>query len=204
MRTPTLSALLASAALVVTTGAVAAPALATAPASPAVSAAASDPLLRQGMRGAAVRDWQRVLDRAVVAGVVEATRVRADGVFGPRTRAVTLALQARAGLVQDGVVGPLTRDAVAGLLDGGAPSTPAPEGDRLLRAGLRGQDVRDWQRAVNRAVQTGHVEHRRLVEDGVFGPGTRAATVAVQRALGITPDGVVGPLTREGLAGLLG
>lgn len=203
MRTPTLPALLASAALVVTTGVVAAPALASAPAT-AVSAAATDPLLRQGMRGAAVRDWQRVLDRAVVDGVVAATRVRADGVFGPHTRAVTLALQARAGIAQDGVVGPLTRDAVAGLLDGGAPSTPAPEGDRLLRAGLRGEDVRDWQRAVNRAVSAGHVEHRRLAEDGVFGPGTRAATVAVQRALGLTPDGVVGPLTRDGLAGLLG
>lgn len=204
MRTTTLPALLASAALVVTTGALAAPALASAPAPTAVQAATADPLLRQGMRGAAVRDWQRVLDRAVVAGVVEASRVRADGIFGPRTRAVTLALQARAGLAQDGIVGPLTRDAVAGLLDGAAPSTPAPEGDRLLRAGLRGSDVRDWQRAVNRAVEAGHVEHRRLAEDGIFGPGTRAATVAVQRALGIARDGVVGPMTREGLAGLLG
>ena len=204
MRATTLPALLASAALVVTTGALAAPALASARAPAAVSAAASDPLLRQGSRGPAVRDWQRVLDRAVVAGVVEAPRVASDGVFGPRTRAVTLALQARAGVVQDGIVGPLTRDAVAGLLDGGAPSTPAPEGDRLLRAGLRGQDVRDWQGAVNRAISAGHVEHRRLAEDGIFGRGTRAATVAVQRALGLDADGVVGPLTRDGLAGLLG
>lgn len=202
MRISALPALLASAALVVTTGAVAAPALASAPA--AVSAVAADPLLRQGMRGDAVRDWQRVLDRAVVADVVKASRVRADGVFGPHTRAVTLALQARAGLAQDGIVGPLTRDAVAGLLDGSGPVEPAPEGDRLLRAGLRGQDVHDWQRAVNRAVAAGHVEHGRLAEDGVFGPRTRAATVALQKALGIPRDGVVGPLTREGLAGLLG
>lgn len=202
MRSLRIPALIASAGLVLTTSAVAAaPAQAGAPASSAVQTTA-DPLLRAGSRGPAVRDWQRVLDRAVTAGVVEADRVRADGVFGPVTRSVTLALQARAGLRQDGVVGPLTRDAVAGLLDGAAPA-PAPAGDRLLRVGLRGQDVRDWQRAVNRAIATGDVEHRRLAEDGVFGPSTRSATQAVQRSTGTAPDGVVGPLTRDGLAGLL-
>jgi peptidoglycan hydrolase-like protein with peptidoglycan-binding domain len=36
--------------------------------------------------------------------------------------------------------------------------------------------------------------------DGVFGPRTEAALVAFQRATGLAPDGVAGPLTWSALA----
>jgi len=34
-----------------------------------------------------------------------------------------------------------------------------------------------------------------LVVDGIFGPNTQAAVIAFQRIFGLTPDGIVGPLT---------
>ncbi len=64
--------------------------------------------LRLGSRGAQVVTWQHRLDQ-----LPSGARVRADGVFGPRTVAATRAFQRRAGLAPDGVVGPRTRAAMA-------------------------------------------------------------------------------------------
>lgn len=60
------------------------------------------PTLREGMRGAAVRDLQEELRRlGHFAG-------RTDGIFGPRTLAAVLAFQAQEGVATDGIVGPVT------------------------------------------------------------------------------------------------
>jgi lysozyme len=56
-------------------------------------------------------------------------------------------------------------------------------GERTIREGSRGPDVEAWQR------------HLRATPDGIFGPGTKAATVDYQRARSLTADGVVGPQT---------
>ena len=52
--------------------------------------------IREGSRGAAVQEWQRVLG------------VTADGVFGPETKARTVDWQRKHGLADDGIVGPAT------------------------------------------------------------------------------------------------
>ena len=59
----------------------------------------------------------------------------------------------------------------------------------VLREGDRGPLVIAWQRLLNRVLRT------EIGTDGAFGPGTRAATVAVQAAAGIATDGVVGATT---------
>ena len=74
----------------------------TAGSSSSGSSSHASSVLQLGSRGPAVVALQRRLD------------VRADGDFGPRTRAAVVAFQRRAGLAADGVVGPRTRAALAG------------------------------------------------------------------------------------------
>ncbi|MFG2164527.1 L,D-transpeptidase family protein [Micromonospora chersina] len=72
----------------------------------AVLAAAGQPMLRQGSRGAAVSALQARLTalRYDVGGV--------DGIFGPSTHHAVVAFQKVNGLVRDGIVGPRTRAAL--------------------------------------------------------------------------------------------
>jgi peptidoglycan hydrolase-like protein with peptidoglycan-binding domain len=64
----------------------------------------------------------------------------------------------------------------------------------LLRQGSRGTQVRDLQEALRAAgFDPGPV-------DGVFGPRTRAAVLAFQRAHGLAADGIAGPVTKGALA----
>ena len=72
----------------------------------------------------------------------------------------------------------------------GGPPRPAPE--RLLTLGDRGPDVLNLQRLLNKL-------GAEVVEDGVFGTGTRAAVTAFQGAHGMRPDGVVGSQTLTAL-----
>ncbi|MGK3981237.1 peptidoglycan-binding protein [Sorangium sp. So ce118] len=60
---------------------------------------------------------------------------------------------------------------------------------RLLRFGSTGTDVADWQRLL---VRRGYTLHA----DGHFGRHTETSTRALQRFLGLTADGIVGPKTR--------
>lgn len=62
---------------------------------------------------------------------------------------------------------------------------------RLIRAGSRGEDVRDVQQ---RLLALGHkVEPDEL--EGLYGPSTAAATSVFQGARGLPVDGIVGPET---------
>ena len=73
----------------------------------------------------------------------------------------------------------------------GGPPRPTPE--RLLTLGDRGPDVVAMQRLLNRL-------GAEVIEDGVFGTGTRAAVMAFQGAHGLRPDGVVGQQTLAALS----
>lgn len=194
----------ASLLLVATTGTALLAAPAVAAPAPAGAASADAPLLRQGSTGQAVRDWQRVLQRLVAEEVLDLPRVVLDGQFGPQTRAATVAVQRLSGASVDGVVGPRTRAGAGTLLSAGPSGPQEPQGVRNLRQGDRGPDVRQWQETLERARRAGEIDVPRVALDGVFGPATRQATVAAQRRLGVTRDGIVGPVTFGGLGSLLG
>ncbi|MBO4204812.1 peptidoglycan-binding domain-containing protein [Micromonospora echinofusca] len=71
----------------------------------------------------------------------------------------------------------------------GVATAPAPKlGDRVLRVGSEGSDVRELQTVANRL-------GGRLTVDGVFGPRTEAWVRGFQRDRKLTVDGVVGPRT---------
>ena len=56
---------------------------------------------------------------------------------------------------------------------------------------------REWVRVIQEAVSPYGEEP--LVIDGLAGPKTVSATAAYQRAMGLTPDGIAGPLTRAAI-----
>ena len=70
----------------------------------------------------------------------------------------------------------------------GARAASVHLGDRGLRPGARGHDVRVLQDLLTRDGYPTPV-------DGRFGPSTRAAVLAFQRAAGLAASGVVGPVT---------
>ncbi len=172
------------------------------------AAASSTGVLKVGSRGPEVRQWQALLNRIFRAGAVTGRTIAEDGVYGPGTARATRTVQAHLRLTQDGVVGDRTRRAVSGLgfatgVGGTTPSSDAHDADRRLRSGMRGADVKKWQGTINIAVRLGRFDHPRLAQDGEFGPGTRRATIALQKQLKVTADGIVGPTTREAVGWLL-
>jgi murein DD-endopeptidase MepM/ murein hydrolase activator NlpD len=105
-----------------------------------------------------------------------------DGLFGPRTAAGVRLLQARRGLVTDGIPGPATRRAL------GRRGRPLL-GTRPLVAGARGWDVAALQFLLGRSgFPSGPV-------DGGLGPRTAAALRRFQAWAGLAADGVAGPAT---------
>lgn len=69
-----------------------------------------------------------------------------------------------------------------------------PPADPVLKAGSKGQAVKDLQSRLNALIHAG------LTVDGDFGPATEGAVKLFQRDRGLTPDGIVGPKTKAELA----
>lgn len=166
--------------------------------SSASSASSSQPKLRQGTRGDAVRTLQQQLNAAGAS-------IAVDGSFGGSTASAVRSLQSAAGLAVDGVVGPKTWNALSGgtKIGGAKPSTggskPSTGGSSssaqpTLRQGDRGAAVRTLQSKLNERGASVSV-------DGVFGAGTRTAVRALQSAAGLGVDGVVGARTWSALDG---
>ena len=101
------------------------------------------------------------------------------------------------GLSADGIIGPLTWQALYDVFLGIAettglgvayPGTP-------LRSGSRGDNVlliQDYLNTIARAYPL-----PLITADGIFGPATENAVRAFQRLFGLTEDGIVGPRTWE-------
>ncbi len=67
----------------------------------------------------------------------------------------------------------------------------------MLAGGSTGDAVRGLQEEFRFRDQSG--PGRALAVDGIFGPRTATAVRSFQQALGITVDGIVGPLTWRAL-----
>jgi hypothetical protein len=72
-----------------------------------------------------------------------------------------------------------------------------PPWETQLRDGSQGPRVAEWQRDLNL------VNKDKVEVDGRFGRATREATVALQKAHGLKPDGIVGERTRRKMDRLL-
>jgi len=150
-------------------------------------------LLKVGVQGDDVRAWQLQL---INDG---ASTLKADGVFGQKTKEATAAWQLARGLSADGIVGPDTRSKVGKPVQRKPeapttlpPLTVNPSTWRTLKEGMTGPDVKEWQIVLQR-------DGFAINPDGVFGAKTKAATIGWQTTHGLAPDGVVGKGTRTAL-----
>ena len=172
-------------------------------------------VLRRGSRGADVRQLQFLLN-FISQFNEEVTPVIEDSLFDQQDELSVMAFQRAYNLPPDGIVGPLTWNKLYAVYRGiqatrppGAAPPPAPPPPpvppspptvappfpgTLIRLGSRGDDVRQVQTWLNqvRARVSGFAP---LVVDGIFGPITQGAVTAFQRHFGLTPDGIVGPIT---------
>jgi peptidoglycan hydrolase-like protein with peptidoglycan-binding domain len=135
------------------------------------------PTIGPGATGDVVRRLQRALRRTPDLGI------SVDGVFGPQLEAAVKSFQEGAGLLVDGIVGPLTWNA---LPDGG----PMP----VLREGSSGALVQILQRVLTNGAP-GEWGTTPQGIDGIFGPHTKASVEAFQAWGGVAVDGVVGDQT---------
>ncbi len=128
------------------------------------------PVLRQGSKGKDVEELQKLLAHwQAFTGPI-------NGSFGPQTENGVKAFQHRVFLVEDGIVGALTWQALY---------TGAPVNMPVLKRGSRGDAV---------IVLQGVLKETRdytLGIDGDFGPGTEAAVKAFQKRSKLKEDGIV-------------
>jgi metacaspase-1 len=143
------------------------------------------PTLRYGDRGEDVRYLQQRLQQ-------QGYTVDTDGIFGDATYGRVVEFQELRGLDADGVVGPMTWQALESASPTPAtptqPTTPTSPARPTLRRGSRGQDVMDLQQKLR-------AQGYFLVVDGDFGYRTESAVRSFQNANGLNPDGIVGPQT---------
>lgn len=133
------------------------------------------PLVQQGDQAHPVPTLQYLL-RAHGATLV------VDGTFGPKTHAAVDSFQKSKSLGVDGIVGPLTWNALIIQVSLGSKSD-------AVRGVQEEFQFRNGSGVPSQGVQV----------DGTFGPLTNAAVRGFQQALGIAVDGIVGPVTWRAL-----
>ena len=80
-------------------------------------------------------------------------------------------------------------------------ASPTALAQPVLTRGDSGPAVEKWQKDLNRWLALERPDEPQLVEDGLFGRRTEAATRTFQEAMNITVDGIVGPESRAALQG---
>src|SRR5262245_55633440 len=145
----------------------------------------SGPTISIGSTGRDVRRLQRIF---VMTKVLTPTNITVN--FDSTTEQAVKDFQQGAGLTVDGVVGPMTWQAL-----------PADPNTPLLRRGDSGGVVTSLQQGLKKygtpATDPG-------VVDGDFGPKTEGAVKAYQQDRGVSADGIVGDQTWWAPAGAAG
>ncbi|MBE6703530.1 MAG: spore cortex-lytic protein [Ruminococcaceae bacterium] len=165
-------------------------------------------VLREGDSGNAVANLQYYLN--YLSGFYDTIPpVTVDGSFGAGTRAAVIDLQNTFGLVADGIVGPLTWEAMYDAYLGIVSTIPLqytegnviPFPGMILRLGSDSDDVRVLQEYLNYVARS-FPTITPVSVTGYFGPRTREAVIAFQELSGLPVSGQVSAITWEALTDL--
>ena len=157
-------------------------------------------VLRYGDEGAAVSTVQYYL-AFLGYFLPELPQIALTGVFDDATRDAVYTFQSLYGLPVDGVVGRDTWNRLLNVYDQVLRDLPQDYQNyieqvypgRFLVLGDEGRAVRQFQENVRKiAAQDPAIPT--VEADGVFGPATQRAVLALQRQLGIDQSGAVGPV----------
>ena len=131
------------------------------------------------------------------------------GTFGDSTKNAVTSFQRVFGLSPDGIVGKATWYKISSLYtavtrlseldsEGNTLGIGTVPPSSVLRQGSRGPDVITLQYLLN-VISEYYPSVPAPAQDGVFGSGTQQSVTAFQRAMQLTPDGMVGPQTWRAL-----
>lgn len=117
------------------------------------------------------------------------------GYFGNQTTACVKDFQSSHGLDPDGIIGPVTWDALYNTYLGIARTLgiDVTYPGEVLKVGSSGDQVWLVQSYLQKISQYMSIPY--LVVDGIYGNATKKSVVAFQELLGLTPDGIVDPDT---------
>jgi len=150
-------------------------------------------LIRVGSRGDDVRLIQTRLN--TLHNLFPAIpSLNADGVFGPLTENSVRIFQQIFGLNADGIVGPLTWERLMSASSNMPTITNPIYPGVLMSNGSRGPSVTVMQEHLN-TIRARFAALPQLTVDGAFGPITEGAVRTFQTLMGITSNGIIGPIT---------
>ena len=126
------------------------------------------PVVRRGARDFPVRPLQHLL-------LARGRQVAVDGIFGPNTEAAVKAFQTASGLASDGVVAAMTWARMIIAVSNGSTGSAV--------------------KAVQEVMKVRDPSPEAVKIDGIFGPKTEGFVRGFQQSVGLTADGIVGPIT---------
>jgi peptidoglycan hydrolase-like protein with peptidoglycan-binding domain len=117
--------------------------------------------------------------------------IKADGQFGPITDRAVKAFQSANGLKVDGIVGPITWGRLGNPAPAPAAPVPAPPAPPTKKPKLS-----KWLKVGSKGVDVAYLQRALGIKpDGIFGPITDRKVKEFQRSQGLKVDGIVGPIT---------
>lgn len=163
--------------------------------------------LSVGMQDPQVKNLQYFL--AVIGAYYDAVMpVEITGYFGEQTENSVKSFQKVYGLEPTGVVNRATWIDIYRAYDGIIQSIPIDDGDdvilfqeSILKEGMTSNEVKLLQQYLTYINQS-YPNIPAVNDTGYFGPVTRSSVLAFQRQFGLNPNGIVGAVTWNEIAGL--
>lgn len=165
-------------------------------------------ILKKGSSGSQVK----ALQKRLIAASFSLPKYGADGSYGNETVQAVKALQKKAGIAVDGIYGPATEKALAGIeakkkkssSSSKKSSYPLPSGIYKVKSPLmKGMAVRQIQEALAALYFYPDKGTKNNGIDGYYGPKTANAVKRFQLMHGLPADGIYGPKTKAKLESLL-